>query len=114
MSNPFLRDALELLFVVAVGSMLVAAVRKLRRGEIVANRCDACARPISNAYPRCPRCGAPQQRRRDLGDVGDTTVDRAPEDVANVPNEAAAQHHGTSGQQRMQRTDLGPAAPEIS
>ena len=54
------RDALEVLVVVAVGGMLVSAVRKLRRGEIPVVRCVACDRPTSRGYPRCKHCGVPQ------------------------------------------------------
>jgi len=53
------RDALELLIVVAVGGMLVSVLRRLRRGEIVVFRCPACGRPTSRAYPLCRHCGAP-------------------------------------------------------
>jgi uncharacterized OB-fold protein len=56
----FLRDGLELLFVVAVGGMLWSAVRKLRRGEIQVVRCERCGRPTSNAYAVCKHCGAPR------------------------------------------------------
>jgi hypothetical protein len=58
-ANSLVRDALELLFVVAVGGMLVSAVRKLRAGQIQVVRCTACDRPTSRAYPRCKHCGAP-------------------------------------------------------
>ena len=54
------RDALELLFVVAVGGMVWAAVGKLRRGEIEVVRCEGCGRPTSNAYRVCKHCGAPR------------------------------------------------------
>jgi len=54
------RDALELLFVVALGGMVWSAVVKLRRGEIKVVRCDQCGRPTSNAYPICRHCGAPR------------------------------------------------------
>ena len=54
------RDALELLFVIAAGGMVVSAVRKLRRGEIEVIRCEACGRPCSNAYSVCKHCGAPR------------------------------------------------------
>ncbi|MEY2566522.1 MAG: hypothetical protein QOE35_1051 [Actinomycetota bacterium] len=58
-ANALVRDALELLFVVAVGGMLVSAVRKLRAGQIQVVRCPSCHRPTSRAYPRCKHCGAP-------------------------------------------------------
>ncbi len=53
-----LRDALEALFVVAVGGMVWSAVGKLRRGDITVVRCEECGRPTSNAYPMCKHCGA--------------------------------------------------------
>ena len=58
--SDLVRDALELLIVVAVGGMLVAAVRRLRRGEIRVYRCIACDRPTSRGYPRCKHCGVEQ------------------------------------------------------
>ncbi len=51
------RDGIELLFVIAVGGMLVSAVRRLRRGQIRVVTCDACGRPTSRAYPNCKHCG---------------------------------------------------------
>jgi len=60
LSSVLLRDALELLFVIAVGGMVVSAIRKLRRGEIKVIRCEECGRPTSNAYPICKHCGAPR------------------------------------------------------
>lgn len=56
----FLRDALEVLFVIAVGGMLWSAIVKLRRGEINVVRCNECGRPTSNAYTVCKHCGAPR------------------------------------------------------
>ena len=58
MSNTLVRDALELLFTVAVGGMLWSAVRRLRAGQIHVYRCSSCHRPTSRAYSRCTRCGA--------------------------------------------------------
>ncbi|MDQ1374061.1 MAG: hypothetical protein QOJ09_1399 [Actinomycetota bacterium] len=58
-SDTLVRDSLELLFVVAVGGMLVSAVRKLRAGQIRVVRCLTCDRPTSRAYPRCKHCDAP-------------------------------------------------------
>jgi hypothetical protein len=57
-SDSLVRDALELLIVIAVGGMLWSAVARLRRGQIRVVRCPACARPTSRAYPRCKHCGA--------------------------------------------------------
>ena len=55
-----MRDALEALFVVAVGGMVWQTVGKLRRREIQVIRCDHCGRPTSNAYAVCKHCGAPR------------------------------------------------------
>ena len=44
--------------VVALGGMAWSAVRRLRRGQIPVVRCEACGRPTSRAYDRCPACGA--------------------------------------------------------
>ena len=54
------RDVLELAVAVAVGGMLVSAVRRIRRGEVQVVRCVACDRPTSRGYPRCKHCGVPQ------------------------------------------------------
>jgi predicted amidophosphoribosyltransferase len=53
------RDLLELAIVVAVGGMLVSAVRLLRRGQIPVYRCPACDRPTTRANGICKHCGAP-------------------------------------------------------
>jgi hypothetical protein len=53
------RDGIEVLIVVSVGGLLWQTVGRLRRGEITANRCPACERPTSRAYPMCRHCGAP-------------------------------------------------------
>ena len=58
-SNLFVRDALEVVIVVAVGGMLVSAVRKLRRGEIEVYRCPSCDRPTTRANGICKHCGTP-------------------------------------------------------
>ena len=55
-----IRDGFEVLIVVAVGGMLVAAIGRLRRGEIRVYRCFFCDRPTSRAYPRCKHCDAEQ------------------------------------------------------
>jgi len=55
-----LRTALEVLIVVAIGGMLLAAVGRLRRGEVRVYRCIACGRPTSRGYPRCKHCGVEQ------------------------------------------------------
>lgn len=55
-----LRDALELLIVIAVGGMLVSVLTRLVRGELRVHRCPSCDRPTSRAYPRCRWCDAPR------------------------------------------------------
>ena len=59
MPDWLLRDGIEVLFVVAVGGMLWAALRRLRSGQVQVYRCPSCGRPTSRAYPACTRCGAP-------------------------------------------------------
>lgn len=59
-SDHLVRDALEVLIVIAVGGMLWSAIVALRKGEIRPYRCVACARPTSRAYPCCRHCGAEQ------------------------------------------------------
>ena len=54
------RDALEVLVVIAVGGILWASIGRLRRGEIRVVRCEACGRPTSRAYPNCKHCGVPR------------------------------------------------------
>jgi hypothetical protein len=56
----YVRDALEVLIVVGVGALLVAAIARLRRGEIRVYRCYDCGRPTSRAYPRCKHCNQEQ------------------------------------------------------
>jgi len=58
--NDLIRDGLEVLIVIAVGGLLVAAIGRLRRGEIRVYRCYSCGRPTSRAYPRCKHCGLEQ------------------------------------------------------
>ena len=57
--NTLVRDAAEVLLVLAVGGMLWSALGRARRGEIRTVRCRACGRTASRAYPDCPRCGTP-------------------------------------------------------
>ena len=57
-TDSLVRDALEVLFVIAIGGMLWSAIRRLRRGEIDVVKCQACDRPTSRAYPRCKHCGS--------------------------------------------------------
>ena len=56
--DPLVRDALEVLLVVAVGGILWSAVGRMRRGEVSVVRCSSCGRTISRAYDRCGHCGA--------------------------------------------------------
>ena len=56
--DALVRDALEVLIVIAVGGRLWSAIQRLRRGEIEVFVCPACDRPTSRAYPRCKHCGA--------------------------------------------------------
>jgi hypothetical protein len=60
LANVLVRDALEVLFVVAVGGMLWSSVRKLRGGRVRVYECVACGRATSRAYPRCKHCDAVQ------------------------------------------------------
>jgi len=57
--DPLVRDALEVLMVVAVGGILWSVIARLRRGEISVVRCPSCGRPVSRADGRCRECGAP-------------------------------------------------------
>ncbi len=57
--NPLVRDALEVLLVVAVGGILWSAIGRMRRGEVEVMRCASCQRAVSRAYDECPHCGAP-------------------------------------------------------
>jgi uncharacterized OB-fold protein len=56
--DPLVRDALEVLLVVAVGGILWSAIGRLRRGEVSVMRCPSCGRAVSRAYERCGHCGA--------------------------------------------------------
>jgi hypothetical protein len=56
--DPLVRDALELLLVIAVGGILWSAIGRMRRGEVTVVRCSACDRAVSRAYERCGHCGA--------------------------------------------------------
>ena len=57
-SNLF-RDAIEVVIVVALGGMLVSALRRVRRGEIRPYECAACSRPTTRANGVCKHCGEP-------------------------------------------------------
>ncbi len=52
------RVGLELVIVIAVGGMLVSALRRLLKGQVTVHRCPACERPTTRANPRCRHCGA--------------------------------------------------------
>jgi uncharacterized OB-fold protein len=54
---PLVRDALEVLMVVALGGMLWSALARVRAGRVDVARCRSCGRPASATYARCPRCG---------------------------------------------------------
>jgi predicted amidophosphoribosyltransferase len=56
--NPLVRDALEVMLVIAVGGILWSAIARIRRGEVKVVRCPACGRAASRAYERCGHCGA--------------------------------------------------------
>jgi uncharacterized OB-fold protein len=56
--DTLIRDGLEVLIVVAVGGMLVSAVRGLRAGRIRVYRCPSCDRPTTRANGTCKHCGA--------------------------------------------------------
>lgn len=58
MGDVLVRSALEVLIVVAVGGMLVSALRRVRAGEVHPLYCPSCRRPTARAYPRCKHCGA--------------------------------------------------------
>jgi uncharacterized OB-fold protein len=60
--DPLVRDALEVLMVVAVGGILWSAISRLRRGEIAVSRCPECGRAVSRADGRCRECGAALDR----------------------------------------------------
>jgi len=53
------RDIAEVLVVVAVGGMLVAAVSRLRRGQARPFLCPGCGRTVSRVYDTCPHCRQP-------------------------------------------------------
>jgi predicted amidophosphoribosyltransferase len=57
--DTLVRDLLELAIVVAVGGMLVSAIRRLRAGRIAVYRCPSCERPTTRANGICKHCGTP-------------------------------------------------------
>jgi hypothetical protein len=54
------RDAIEVVVVIALGGTLAAVIGRLRRGQVRVYRCAHCGRPTSRAYPRCRHCGLEQ------------------------------------------------------
>ncbi|HUP84335.1 MAG TPA: hypothetical protein VM143_01590 [Acidimicrobiales bacterium] len=58
-ADTLVRDLLEVAIVVAVGGMLVSAVRRLRSGAIEVYRCPSCDRPTTRANGICKHCGTP-------------------------------------------------------
>lgn len=56
-ADTLIRDLLEVLIVIAVGGMLVSAVRRLRAGSLPVYRCPACERPTTRANGICKHCG---------------------------------------------------------
>jgi uncharacterized OB-fold protein len=56
--DPLVRDALEVMLVIAVGGILWSAIGRMRRGEVSVVRCPSCGRTTSRAYDACPHCGA--------------------------------------------------------
>jgi len=59
--DPLVRDALEVLLVIAVGGILWSAMGRMRRGGVSVLRCPSCGRAVSRAYERCGSCGASLQ-----------------------------------------------------
>jgi hypothetical protein len=57
-SGDLVRDAFELLIVVAIGGMVWSVLSRLKRGELRAQSCPECGGPASRAYPVCRHCGA--------------------------------------------------------
>jgi hypothetical protein len=57
-SGALVRDAFELLIVIAIGGMVWSVLSRLRRGELRAPSCPECGGPASRAYPLCRHCGA--------------------------------------------------------
>jgi predicted amidophosphoribosyltransferase len=55
--DPIVRDALEVLLVIAVGGILCSAIGRLRRGEVSVPRCQNCGRAVSRGDGRCRECG---------------------------------------------------------
>ena len=56
-SGNLIRDAFELLIIVAIGGMVWSVVTRLLRGQLRVPTCPECGGPASRAYPRCRHCG---------------------------------------------------------
>ena len=57
-SGDLVRDAFELLIVIAIGGMVWSVLTRLRKGQLRVPRCPECGGPASRAYPQCRHCGA--------------------------------------------------------
>ena len=55
--DSWIQYTLEIVIALAVGGLLVSAIRLLRRGRIKPQRCRSCHKPLSRAYPGCRWCG---------------------------------------------------------
>ncbi|MDA8196640.1 MAG: hypothetical protein M0019_05435 [Actinomycetota bacterium] len=53
------RDLIELLFVVAIGGMVVSSIRRIKSASIRPYLCTVCQRPTARGYAKCRHCGAP-------------------------------------------------------
>ncbi len=56
-TGDLVRDAFELLIVIALGGMVWSVITRLRRGQLPVPRCPECGGPASRAYPQCRHCG---------------------------------------------------------
>ncbi len=63
-TGDLIRDAFEILIVVAIGGMVWSVLSRLRRGQLVVPSCPECGNPASRAYPNCRHCGARQPEDR--------------------------------------------------
>lgn len=63
-TGDLIRDAFEILIVVAIGGMVWSVLSRLRRGQLVVPSCPECGNPASRAYPNCRHCGAVQPEDR--------------------------------------------------
>jgi predicted amidophosphoribosyltransferase len=63
-TGDLIRDAFEILIVVAIGGMVWSVLSRLRRGQLVVPSCPECGNPASRAYPNCRHCGALQPEDR--------------------------------------------------